>query len=246
MKIAFNKPKCKALKHKFSKAFTLMATLALLFFMSFSDAKQNVFLSSVSKSHIEESFNFSHKYVMQVDDGKKTTDLEYYLAPTGNYFATQTASKNGKSITTTVMDIANNKMHMYMDNNGDKTRMSMSLNFKSTVKHTIDETEVTITPSGTTKTILGYKCDGYNVKGKDVEGTVWVTQDAEISFAKAFYKSDPSQSTDPNWKKIAKGLTLKMDMVDTSKRKPKSITMTCVALEKVNLSINSNDYKKLM
>lgn len=243
MKIIINQWKSKKTLNRF---FFMLCIFSLISLMSFSVEQNHKVLPLAHDNPymVQDSFSFSHKYVMQIQDGKRTTDLEYFLSKSDNYFATQTTSN--KNITTTVMDVSNSKMHMFMDTNGDKTRMSMKLNFKNTVKHAIDETKVTITPTGTTKTILGYVCNGYNVKGDDVEGTVWVTQQAGVSFAKAFYKTDLSQSTDPNWQKIAKGLTLEMDMVDTSKRKPKSINMKCISLDKASFTINSNNYKKLM
>jgi hypothetical protein len=192
------------------------------------------------------SYTFTHKYIMQMKDGKRTTDLEYYLGPSGNYFATSIPNKKGKSDMITVMDIDEQTMHMFMNNKGDKSRMSMGLNLKKAAKYAIDETNVSITSTGKIKTILGYTCNEFKVKGAEIEGRVWVTQDANISFSKAFYASDPSKNSDPNWQQLGSGLTLEMDMIDTSKRKPKPINMTCIALDQINITIRSKDYKKLM
>lgn len=191
------------------------------------------------------TYTFTHKYVMEINDGKRTTTLNYYMTPSGKYFANEIPDqKNGKTLT--VMDMDKKTMYILMDNKGDKTLMSMGLNFEKATNHAIDETNATITATGKTKTILGYTCHEFKVKSEDVEGSVWVTQDAGISLAKPFYKSVNNQTQDANWKKIATGLTLEMDMVDTSKRKPKPIKMTCTSLDKINLTIVTKDYKKLM
>jgi hypothetical protein len=42
------------------------------------------------------------------------------------------------------------------------------------------------------------------------------------------------------------GLMMEMTMTVTTKKKPETLKMTCVALEETNFSINSKDYKKFM
>ncbi len=191
-------------------------------------------------------FSFSHKYVMQIKKGNRTTDMLYYLAPSGNYFATGLNTNNQNKSTISVMDLSNKTIHTLMDNNGDKTRISMRLNLDKASNYMIDQTNVEVTPTGTTKTILGYVCDGYKVEGDNMKGTVWVTQNAGISFSKHLYKTDSTNSQNATFLKLTTGLTLEMDMIDTSRRRPKSILMKCISLEKKNITINTNDYKKLI
>jgi hypothetical protein len=202
----------------------------------------------VSKSVIAPNsrYSFTHTYTMQVEDGKRTSNLDYYLTPSGNYFAIQILGGNSKNITISVMDLSQKAIHTLMDNKGDKTRMSMGLNLDKSSNYMIDQTNIKVTPTGTTKTIIGYTCEGYNVLGDTVEGTVWVTQDAEISFSKHMYKPDPTQSQDAMFKKLLTGLTLEMDMVDTSRKKDKPIKMICTKLEKKSTTINTSGYKKIM
>ncbi|WP_158849454.1 DUF4412 domain-containing protein [Algibacter sp. L1A34] len=202
----------------------------------------------VSKSAVEPAgtYTFTHIYTMQIEDGNRNTNLDYYLTPSGDYFATQILDGNAKNTTISVMDLTQKTIHTLMDNKGDKTRISMGLNLDKSSNYMIDQTNIKVTPTGTTKTILGYTCEGYKVEGDTVEGTVWVTQDAGISFSKHMYKSDPTQSQDVIFKKLLTGLTLEMDMVDTSRKKDKPIKMTCIKLEKNNTTINTSSYKKLM
>ncbi len=192
------------------------------------------------------TFSFSHKYVMQIKKGNRTTDMLYYLAPSGNYFATGVSGNNQNKSTISVMDLSNKTIHTLMTNNGDKTRISMRLNLDKASNYIIDQTNVEVTPTGTTKTILGYVCDGYKVEGDNIKGTVWVTQNAGISFSKHLYKTDSTNNQNATFLKLTTGLTLEMDMIDTSRRRPKSILMKCISLEKKNITINTNDYKKLI
>jgi len=205
--------------------------------------------SSVSKSgnSPSSSYSFTHIYTVAVDDGNKTTNLDYYLTPSANYFATYAPSKNGKNITTSIMDINQETMHMLMDDNkGNKSRMSMKLNMNKLTNYMIDQTNVKATPTGTTKTIVGYKCEGFKVKGDDFEGTVWVTQGAGISFYNHIYKPMETTQQDVLFKKLKTGLTLEMDMIDTSKRRPKTIRMTCIKLVEKKQTITTSNYRKMM
>jgi hypothetical protein len=144
------------------------------------------------------------------------------------------------------MDLDRKAMFMFMENKGDKSQMSMNLDIEEIADDAMEESDMKITPTGNTKTILGYTCHEFKVVGKDITGTIWVTQDAGISFAKSFYNVKAKKGMDQSWMKLINGLTMQMDMVDTSKRKPQNISMTCISLEKTSLNIESKAYKKLM
>lgn len=204
------------------------------------------FGTSKSAQTPSSTYTFSHKYVMQIEDGKRTTNLVYYLTNAGNYFGTSIPDKKGKNNMISVMDVDKKSMYMFMDNKDDKTLMSMRLNFEDTNNDAIEQSDISIIATGNTKTILGYNCEAFKVKGQDLQGTVWVTQNAGITFVKSMYKIKGKKSNNQSWMKMIDGLTLEMDMVDTSKRKPKSIKMTCIALDKTTKNITSSDYKKLM
>lgn len=204
------------------------------------------FGTSTSAETPANTYTFSHKYVMQIEDGKRTTNLVYYLTNAGNYFGTSIPDKTGKNDVISVMDIDKKSMYMFMDNKGDKTLMAMGLNFEDSTNDAINQSKISIIATGNTKTIIGYTCEAFKVKGPDIEGTVWITQNAGISFVKSMYNLKSKKGNNQSWMKMIDGLTLEMDMVDTSKRKPKAIKMTCIALDKTTITIKSTDYKKLM
>ncbi|WP_179008449.1 DUF4412 domain-containing protein [Winogradskyella forsetii] len=192
------------------------------------------------------NYNFSHKYVMQVKSDKNTATLNYYLTNSGEYIGSTVPDKNGKEDVITVMDLDRTTMFMFMDKNGDKSQMAMKLNLEEVTNDAMTETDIEITPTENTKNILGYTCKEFKVSGKDLNGLVWVAPNAEISFSKSFYSIKAKKGIDQSWMKLLNGLTMEMDMVDTSKRKPQNIKMSCIALEKIKLNIQTNKYKKLM
>lgn len=61
-----------------------------------------------------------------------------------------------------------------------------------------------------------------------------------------FYKTKVKKGLNQPWMSMVNGLTMEMNITDTSKRKDQNIVMKCIALEKSNLIINSSDYKKMM
>lgn len=210
------------------------------------DKKSSPFNMSASKVDPASSYSFSHKYVMQITSDNKSTNLNYYLTNSGNYIGTSITDKKGNEDILTVMDIDRKAMFMFMENKGDKSQMSMSLDLEDITDDAIEDTDVSVTATGNTKTILGYTCEEFKVVGKDMTGSVWITQSAGISFIKSFYNVKVKKGASQSWMKMLNGLTMEMDMVDTSKRKPQSIKMTCIALDKNDLTIKSSDYKKLM
>jgi len=203
-----------------------------------------IVLKNVKTNSVTNTYSFTHKYVLQIKDGRRTTNIEYYINPRTNYFASRIPEQS-QSVAANIMDVNDKKMHILMENGNKKSRMSMRLNIDKVSKHAIDAYTVTITPTNNTKKIIGYTCKEYKIDGDTVEGSVWVTQSAGISFTNAFFRPS-SNATDPNWQKLQTGLTLEMDMIDKSKRRPKPIKMTCIALENVSMSYNLSDYKKLL
>ncbi|MCF6348977.1 MAG: DUF4412 domain-containing protein [Flavobacteriaceae bacterium] len=195
-----------------------------------------------------QTYDFTYKYVMQMIDGKKIVDFEYLLIEGGDYLGiNMSASKNDM---VTVIDIQKQTMFMFMKNGDQKTQMSIGFNFED-VESEVDEAyDVEINQTNNTKIILGYNCTEYNVKGNGFEGSVWITQEANITFPKSFYKMKnkrfkTTKSMDQSWIANIDGLTLEMNIIDTTKKKPKTIQMNCIALEKQDYSIETSMYKKM-
>ncbi|APX99562.1 DUF4412 domain-containing protein [Lacinutrix venerupis] len=201
-------------------------------------------LFGMSNAIPENSYQFSHKYIMEISDGKKPLNMTYYLNKSNNYLGFEIPDLKNKTIT--VMDLEKEVMFMFMDNKGDKTLMSMNMNLDKITNDAIEDTEYSVTATGNTKTILGYTCKEYNVKGKDLHGNVWVTENAGVSFSKTFYRTKQKKGMDQTWMSLVNGLPMEMKITDTSRRKAKTTTMNCVLLKEENFSINTTNYKKIM
>ncbi|WP_339840624.1 DUF4412 domain-containing protein [uncultured Maribacter sp.] len=195
-----------------------------------------------------DTYNFSHQYIMEIISDKDTTDITYYLTNENEYMGSSfSAGKDQEFIT--VMDLPNSAIHTFMDMGGQRTMNSMHIDLEDSSDLEMNSNEYSISPTGQTKKIIGYECDEYQMTGPQVSGTVWVTQEADISFQKAFtkLKTKKIKSTkgmDQSWVSMVDGLTLEMKMIDYSRKKPKPITMVCTNLSEHNFSINTLEYEK--
>ena len=112
------------------------------------------------KSNVAPSdfYSFTHKYVMEVSQGKDTTQLMYYLASQGNYLGSSVQMKENEQMVT-VMDLSRKTAYSFMDFGDMKTMMSFGLDFEEIVENTQDNnSEMIIEPTGNTKEILSYNC----------------------------------------------------------------------------------------
>ncbi|MDO6596059.1 DUF4412 domain-containing protein [Oceanihabitans sp. 2_MG-2023] len=199
-----------------------------------------------STSAIQKTYTFTHKFVMQIQSNKHNTNINYFLNNDANYIGTSMDLGNNITKMITVMDISTKKATMFMEINNQKTQMSIPIDLDSMTEDAMQEQDVKITPTGKTKNILNFTCHEYKVEGKDYNGNVWVTQDAGVTFSKAFYQAKVKKGLNQSWMSMINGLTMEMNITDTSKRKDQNMVMKCIALEKSNLTINGSDYKKMM
>lgn len=194
----------------------------------------------------ESTYRFTHKYVLEMKSNNHTNEIIYYLNSHGDYNASTIPDTRGTNMIN-VMDMKNKAMFMFMENNGAKQLMAMDfdMDIEDMADNAIEETEYSVKPTGRSKTILGYNAKEFETKGKDMHGTVWITNDVDISLFKAFSNEKTKKGIDKSWMKNMNGLLLEMTITDTSKRKPKVITMTCKEITKQNLTIDTSQYKKM-
>ena len=193
-------------------------------------------------------YAFTHKYIMEISQGKDTTELVYYLTNQGDYLGSAVQMKENEQMLT-VMDLSKKTAFSFMDFGDVKSMMSFGLDIEEIVDNTQENEQMSIEPTGNIKNIIGYNCDEYLVKGPDLHGAIWVTQEAPISFSDAFSKvktknKNSSKGIDQSWMSMIEGLTLEMQMTDTSKRKPKNILMQCTGVEETNYIIETALYAK--
>ena len=132
-----------------------------------------------------DNYSFTHQYVMEVISKNDTTDIIYYLTNEHEYMGSSfTTGKDQEFIT--VMDLPNGAIHTFMDFGDQKTTNSIKIPLENVSDGMMNTDKFSVVPTGQTKTILGYECEKFEVTGPQLSGIVWVTQDAGISFQKAF------------------------------------------------------------
>lgn len=199
------------------------------------------------KSEKLESFSFSHQYVMEIISEKDTTDITYYLTNEHEYMGSSfTAGKNEEFIT--VMDLPNSAIHTFMDLGHTKTMNSMRIDLNDLDDENIEGPDFNIAPTGQTKKIIGYDCEEFQITGPQISGTVWVTQEADISFQKAFTqlkskKIKVTKGMNQSWVSMVDGLALEMKMIDYSTKNPRPINMVCTDLSESDFTINTLEYE---
>jgi hypothetical protein len=210
------------------------------------DSKSSKNDNSTTESKTPESvYSFSHKYVMQIESGKYNTTFTYYLAKDENYFGT--AIKATTSMIS-VMDLDKKTMFMFTEAGGQKILMTTSMDVNDMVDRDDSKNkDIKIEETNNTKNILNYTCREFKVTGEDLNGSIWITKEADISFPHGFYNMENKNSqANQKWMKDVDGLMLEMAMTTTSNKKPETMKMTCVALEESTFSIDTKDYKKFM
>ncbi|WP_338359136.1 DUF4412 domain-containing protein [Yeosuana marina] len=195
-----------------------------------------------------EYYTFSYKYVMKIDDGKNPANINYFLTEEGAYIGSSMDLEENEEIIT-VIDIPSETAHMFMNMGEQKSTMSFGLNFEKVTENATEGSEVTITATENTKMILGYNCYEYQVEGNNFHGSIWVTDEADVSFGSSFYqmknkKFKALKSMDQSWMSSIDGLTMETTITNTSRKKPSTITMTCIALDNVVYSIDTTEYAK--
>ncbi len=192
-----------------------------------------------------EAYAFTHSYEMDIIQGKDTTHITYYLTNVEEFMGSAVQMKENEQMIT-VLDIPRKTAYNFMDFGDSKSMMSFGMDFEKVIENQTD-TDVQIEATGNFKDIMGYHSEKYRVMGEDFEGTVWVTQEAEIAFSDAFSSSKTKKNNkgvNQAWMSMIDGLTLEMDMTDTSKKKPKKIKMQCTAINPTDYIIYSSDYEK--
>lgn len=200
---------------------------------------------SIERKTPESVYEFSHKYVMQIESDKYTTNLTYYLAKNKNFFG---STMEAAASMFTVMDFDKRTMFMFTEAGGKKMLMASKLDLNDIISDDLEENPTAqIEKTGNSKTILGFECSEYLVTSKDMKGSFWITQDANITFPNGFYQvSDKKKKSNQAWMSNMEGIMMEMHIIDTSKRKPQTMIMRCVELEESSFKINTSEYKKFM
>ena len=207
------------------------------------------------------TYNFEWKYAlkMESEEMKKKAKgneikITYFLSPNSTAFGSKFemtgkgASPMGNMLMIMDMDSGLNLMLMEMD--GQKIIQKMPTISGQDIDDTIEEQSVkdyTIVKTDT-KTILGYKCQGFKITSSDGIIHMYIAKDAPVSFNSAMSgnsKFKPKGFNTAWLKEFKNGLMMEMSFI-SNKKKKHNIKMTCVELVEEPISINLSEYKSFM
>ncbi|MCX2743228.1 DUF4412 domain-containing protein [Mangrovivirga sp. M17] len=198
----------------------------------------------VDAKELPEKYYFEWIYTLEMEtpESKEKLLIDYYLMKDAGYFGA-TFKKAGDMFM--VYDYSKDLTAIYSSKNGNKSVFAMknaAYMDSSVVKESMDEDYTMKEISG--KTILGYKCKGYEITTDEHVITMYVTFEPDISFGDVMGKDQnmPDQIR-KEWIKNGEkeGLVMEMDMVGKTEDDT-SMKMTCKDLKKQKLTIAKSDY----
>jgi len=192
-------------------------------------------------SKYQESYSFNNRIFMQAEvyDGKDVAKMDYYIyfndasADAGIEMKMAGTTDEGDQVAMAsnfIVDGANKSFIMLTDMGGTKFGMISDVP-DETAAPAETTPKPTITKTGNSKVIAGYKCDEYIVKeeGKKEHSKVWITKDLKLKADKrTFSKAGVSPYYDTP--ELRDGAALAMEVFDdkgklTMKSETKEINM---------------------
>lgn len=202
---------------------------------------------------IPDSYKFQYIMDMTMTSGKNEMLINYYVQPTAGYFGFTMEMENEMAANSFVVyDLENEAMVSFMDTNGQKMVMRMNIPFDEEMQETIKNNgkNESIKKSNITpiegKTVLGYRCKGYQIKQEDGISKFYITDEAPISFIGMFASIKKMQKKmdtsaipfDEN------SMMMEMEYIPNKKRDDK-VHMICTAIKEQPYIISKSDYKQM-
>jgi len=200
---------------------------------------------------LPKSYDFEWKYTLQMTHKKGNMNMTYYLKPNAKYFGSQPELEQNQMTNGMFMifDEGLDIMVILMENEDVKSGYALK-NPTDNIENRSEEDDVPSMEDYTfkelgTKTILGYKCQGFQMENEELKMTMYVALDAPVSFNQVYgghVKTKP-KGFNPKWmEKSENTIVMEMDMV-SKKKKKFSAKMTCIALKKAPKTITLSDYE---
>jgi len=214
------------------------------------EKKTNAMMGVGNLEGIPNTYEFTYQMNMNITNDNKTFDVLYYLKPESDYFGNSPQDNQNNSII--VFDMKNNAMVTFIDNGQQKMAMRMNMVLNKKFQKKFDENskkssseiqDAQITPIED-KTIIGYKCKGYQLTTKEGVSIFWVTNDAPsmMGMFGIITKNFPESVQNASLPFTKNSLMLEMQF-ESNRRKKDNMHMLCTSLEKHPLTINKNEYK---
>lgn len=221
--------------------------VAFCFIFLFSSS---LVLSQNGSKELKDAYDFDYIYKLKMTNKKDDIQFDYYLKKDAGYFgfdiSEMTKGQEGMKMFT-IMDNDSGTTGMFMDMMGKKIVQKSKIKL-SDFDSDKNAPDYTLTEIGS-KTILGYNCQGFIMETKDSKITVYITDEAPVSFSKMWdnSKTKMPKGFNPVWmeKYAENGLMMEMQYIDKKKSK-NNMTMLCVGLEKTDFSIQASDYGSML
>ncbi|MGJ8593219.1 MAG: DUF4412 domain-containing protein [Aquaticitalea sp.] len=198
---------------------------------------------------LPDTYKFQYVMDMEMTTNKDVMLMQYYIQPDVSYFGNAITDKNTTSVT--VYDMENQYLVTFMNNGEQKMAMKTRMPFdadaqKEMAKSDRKQEDLTIIPLPD-KTILGYKCKGYQIEQKEGISKLYITNEAPVSFVGVFSSMEQMPKTGYGSTVPFDENSMIMEMEYTSnKRKRDNMHMICTKFEERPITIRKEDYKSGM
>lgn len=200
-----------------------------------------------------DEYKFSYRATMKIKTGKKEEmEVDYLLQPDVPYFGFAAEQDGAKSVS--VMDMENYSMVMFIEQGAYKLRMSQQadkklidkINKEKSNKQN-DKDYLANLKEIEGKTILGYKCKGFETTNDEGTYRMWITSDTPVGFLGAGMEMDPDEFEIPA-ELLAMGknaMVMEMQFTPVRGKKKDRLHMICTDFAKENKTIKSKEYKTM-
>jgi len=205
-------------------------------------------LGGGSMEDVPDTYVFSYRATMKIsnENEKEEASVLYWLEPDATYFGTEVVMDKATN-QMAVMDMDIKGMVMFMDDGRQKTAMRLKGNQqlmdtyiqKAAVGEGSDD--VTITPIEG-KTILGYRCKGFQMASDDGISKVWITDEAPVGMINGVLQHEYIPEGLPDFG--SKALFMEMEYLP-KKGKEGRVSMVCTELKPSSLVIHKKDYQSM-
>ncbi|NAS30463.1 DUF4412 domain-containing protein [Flavobacteriaceae bacterium R38] len=195
------------------------------------------------KSALPKAYIFSHKYVLEIDDGRHITPVTYLLNENQAYIGILDEYENEQQIIS-VIDVPNDRAHTFLKLERSKQVTSLKIDLKKETKKVARNEETTVEATGNTKDILGYTCHEYKITNRYTNGFVWIADDTEVTFPREFHTIKPKKGPDQSWAVHMDGLIMEMDISYYTDKKKKQVKMVCTKLIPDSFILDVSQYRR--
>lgn len=214
------------------------------------DKLGSLFGGSNSKeiANVPDSYTFSYRAKMKIKTGNKEEMLmDYYLEPDVTYFGAGFEDNDSKSIN--VMDVEQNMIVIFMEQNGQKLMMTQKSDPRLTEKfekasEDLDKEYMANMKDIGGRKILGFNCKGYETSTKEGTYRIWITDETPVGFVGAGL-SDDIDIPESLIRMGKNAMTMELQFAP-AKGKRGRLHMLCVDFIKEDNTIKKDDYRSMM